>query len=233
MIAGSLWTVPTWMLGSNARRDRRRNMTKRRKKGEGHIYLRGQAYWIKFYANGKPVFESSGSKKLEFAHRLLRKRLGEVDDGLFGAGKGGRVRVAELLDDLEASYAKRGRSYTDFCEPIVRTQLRPYWASLRVTEVTTKRLLDYRSKRLHEKKAVATVNRELALLRRAFNLGDRLRHPRSCLCHISPCCQRITCELAFWSTRNIRRCWSSYLRNCAPCWSSGITRAAALVSCFR
>jgi integrase len=153
-------------------------MTKRRKKGEGHIYLRGQAYWIKFYANGKPVFESSGSKKLEFAHRLLRKRLGEVDDGLFGAGKGGRVRVAELLDDLEASYAKRGRSYTDFCEPIVRTQLRPYWASLRVTEVTTKRLLDYRSKRLHEKKAVATVNRELALLRRAFNLGRQATPPK-------------------------------------------------------
>ena len=74
-------------------------MTRRRKKGEGHTYLRGQVYWIKFYANGKPVFESSGSKKLEPAQRLLRKRLGEVDDGLFGAGKGGRVRVAELLDD--------------------------------------------------------------------------------------------------------------------------------------
>lgn len=44
----------------------------------GCIYKRGKTYWIKYSRNGRPYFESSGSKKHEDAKRLLRLREGDI-----------------------------------------------------------------------------------------------------------------------------------------------------------
>ncbi|MFC1815162.1 hypothetical protein ACFL0M_04300 [Thermodesulfobacteriota bacterium] len=44
----------------------------------GTVYKRGKTYWIKYYRNGKPYYESSGSKKDADAKRLLKKREGEI-----------------------------------------------------------------------------------------------------------------------------------------------------------
>lgn len=47
----------------------------------GCIYRRGKTYWIKYYRNGKPYAESSGSDKLEVAKRALKIREGEISQG--------------------------------------------------------------------------------------------------------------------------------------------------------
>jgi integrase len=149
------------------------------KKGTGHIYTRGATYWVKFYANGAPVYESTKSTKYEDALRLLRRRLTEADDGVFRARRAGRVLVAELLADLLLDYqANNPRSYRDFCEPIVRARLRPFWARYRASQVTTEKLLEYQAMRLGDGRAPGTVNREMALLRRAFNLGKQATPPK-------------------------------------------------------
>lgn len=43
---------------------------------DGHIYKRGNIYWIKYYRGGKPYYESTKSEKESEAKRVLRKRLG-------------------------------------------------------------------------------------------------------------------------------------------------------------
>jgi hypothetical protein len=59
----------------------------RRKRKEivtmGMIYKRGNTFWIKYYRNGKPFYESSGSDKETDAKKLLKSREGSIVDGKF------------------------------------------------------------------------------------------------------------------------------------------------------
>ena len=46
--------------------------------GQGTVYKRGKTYWIKYYQNGKPFYESAKSDKSADAHRLLAERMGRL-----------------------------------------------------------------------------------------------------------------------------------------------------------
>jgi hypothetical protein len=50
------------------------------KKNRG-IYQRGEVWWIKYYRNGRPYYESSKNDKITKAQRLLKKREGEIAKG--------------------------------------------------------------------------------------------------------------------------------------------------------
>lgn len=139
------------------------------RKGAGHVYSRNGIWWIKFYERGQPHFESSESRRREDAQKLLNKRLAEVEEGI--GAQHGRLRVEELLDDLLEFYRRhRPKSYEDFAIPAVK-HLRMYWSNYRVASVTTEKLNAYQDTRKREGAAPATVNHEMALLRRAFRLA--------------------------------------------------------------
>ena len=53
----------------------------------GTIYKRGKTYWLKYYRNGKPYFEISMSAKETDAKKLLKKREGEISEGISGKGR--------------------------------------------------------------------------------------------------------------------------------------------------
>ena len=68
------------------------------------IYKRGQTYWLKYYRNGKPYYESSKSSKETEAKKLLKKREGEISDGKLPGIYFDRVRFDELAEDLLRDY---------------------------------------------------------------------------------------------------------------------------------
>jgi len=137
----------------------------------GHVYCRSGVYWIKFYSNGVPQYESSKSHKESDALRLLKRRLGEVESETYAA-QSGRILVSELLDDLLRDYrANNPKSYTDFAMPVVK-RLRAEFGKHRTSSITTDRLIRYQDER-RQTAANATINREMALLRRAFHLGEQ------------------------------------------------------------
>ena len=49
----------------------------------GSVYRRGNIWWIKFYRNGKPYRESSGSIKKMVAKRFLARKEGDIAKGKF------------------------------------------------------------------------------------------------------------------------------------------------------
>jgi hypothetical protein len=49
----------------------------------GSIYKRGKTLWIKYYRNGKPFYESTGSDKETVAKKRLQSREGAIADGKF------------------------------------------------------------------------------------------------------------------------------------------------------
>jgi hypothetical protein len=42
----------------------------------GMVYKRNKTYWIKYYRNGNPYYETTRSDKENYAKRLLKKREG-------------------------------------------------------------------------------------------------------------------------------------------------------------
>lgn len=84
-------------------------MEKQEKKKHRGIYQRGNIWWIKYYRNGKPYYESSKSDKITKAERLLRKREGEIAEGKFPGIYFDKVRFNDLSEALKRDYRINGK----------------------------------------------------------------------------------------------------------------------------
>jgi hypothetical protein len=67
----------------------------KRPRGTGSIFQFNSKgnWWVKYHRNGKPVRENSHSTKIKDAERLLTKRMGEVEAGVWIAPKTRRIRI--------------------------------------------------------------------------------------------------------------------------------------------
>jgi hypothetical protein len=88
-----------------------------------------------------------------------------------------RTSIDELLDDLLIDYRINDKDY-HWAEGKVRNHLRPAFGALRARKLTTSAVQDYIAPRQRDKAANATINRELALLKRALNLGRKHTPPK-------------------------------------------------------
>jgi integrase len=138
----------------------------------GSVYKRGNTFWIKYYQNGKPYYESTGSAKDADAKRLLKRREGEISQGKHPGIYFDKVRFDELAADFLTDYRvnqkkslKKAEQETD--------HLKGYFGGHRVTQITTPKIQAYIEHRLNKGAANGTINRELAALKRMFNLGAK------------------------------------------------------------
>ncbi len=143
-------------------------------RGFGSIYLRCDTWWIQYSHRGQKFRESSGSGREVDARRLLRRRLEEVGRGRFVGPQQERVLLTDLLDSLRVDYELNGRRSIRSL-PCRLNPLKSAFAGERALDVTEDRIARYVAARLAENYAPATVNRELAALRRAFRLAIRQR----------------------------------------------------------
>jgi integrase len=143
-----------------------------RKPQFGSIYQRGAVWWIKYYRDGRPFYESSESTKYGDAQNLLNQRRAEIFTGTHLAGKARKVLVEDLLDGLERDYKINGKA-VDWCESVIRVHLRPFFGKMRAARLRHDHAEKYIEHRQEEGAQNATINREIALLRRSFSLGRR------------------------------------------------------------
>ena len=142
----------------------------RRKRGDGSIYLRGRIWWIKYSAKGDSVCESSGSDKEVEARKLLKKRMGEIVTGNFIGPDAEKVTVAELADDVVTDYRVNEQ---DSLDKAIRSanRIKAFFGNTKAHSVKGDSVRKYTAQRQEEGAANATINRELAFLKRAFNLA--------------------------------------------------------------
>lgn len=151
--------------------------------GEGNIYLRGKTYWMRYSVDGVSVRVSTETDNAAEARRMLRKKIAELDQGHKPTSLINRTTVADLLVDVQADYKKKKQSA--WGETVIRHLLSdgsPF-RFMKAAAVGTKTLNDYAAWRL-EKVSEPTVNREIALLRRAFSLG--LKHDPPKVARVPP-----------------------------------------------
>ena len=112
------------------------------------------------------------------AQKLLTDRLSKVGRGeQFEIGR--PVTVAELYDALRIFTENNGAGGRAVAGLGWRWKhLAPFFSGMRAANVTTDSVEKYKRQRKDEGAAYATVNRELAVLRRAFNYGKRTTPPK-------------------------------------------------------
>ena len=137
----------------------------------GCIYKRGRIYWIKYSRGGRGYYESSGSRKHGDAKRLLRLREGAIERGLPVTPRVGRVTFEEAAAALVTDYRVNGRRSIDHVQRRVTLGLEPWFRGRRMAQITPDDVQRFVEHRQQAGAANATINRELAALKRMFSLA--------------------------------------------------------------
>lgn len=141
-----------------------------------------KVWWVRYYRNGRRHEESSGSTKKGVAESLLKVREGDIEKGLPVSAKASRLRFEEAAADVVADYKANGRASTSDVEARIRLHLEPFFGGRKMTAINTtavrayvlhRRPVDDDGNLLPGAAAAATVNRELAVLKRAFKLAEQ------------------------------------------------------------
>lgn len=141
-----------------------------KKRGMGCIYRRGKIYWIKYSLHGRPCHESSRSRKEDDAKRLLKKRLGGIEEGRFHGLDAEKIVLKALLEDMITDYKMNGKRSLAKAERS-KKHLLDFFNEARAREITTDRVKAFIVHRQARDISHAEINRELAALKRSFNLG--------------------------------------------------------------
>ncbi len=87
--------------------------------------------------------------------------------------------VSELVTDLISHYKLQGKkTYKKDVESRWENHLKPFFGTLRASEMTTDKQTTYRTERMDAGAAPATVNREMVILHRAFKQAAENEPPK-------------------------------------------------------
>jgi len=151
----------------------------KRERGSGSLKLRGGIFWLRYQHAGTRVEESSGIRDdgtetaRSAALRLLRKKTKLADTPAFVPPAAAKLTFEHLCEMLRADYRRKANRSTGKLDAKLN-HLAEHFAGAKAVSITTKRVTEYADARLASGAKCATVNLELAALRRAFRVAVEL-----------------------------------------------------------
>jgi integrase len=140
----------------------------------GSLKQFGEIWWIRYRVDGKERWESLKTTSLKVAEKkaaVLEDRVGRGEHQPADARKLSFTKLAELV---RADYKAKGNRSTRRLEKAL-DHLSETFGTSRALAITSERVDDYDTSRTDAGAARATINYELAILRRAFRLAVKKR----------------------------------------------------------
>src|SRR5215470_6023049 len=138
----------------------------------GPIRRRGRVWWLQYNHRGKTYRESSHSTRRKDAEALFKRRMAEIGRGRLIGPDAEKTTYEDLEQMLLDHYRTNGLRSLARIEGALQ-HLRSFFSRALALEITADRILRYVVYRQEQRAANATINRELASLRRMFILGER------------------------------------------------------------
>jgi integrase len=126
-------------------------------------------WWIAYTDHGKKIRESSGSINHAVAVRLRKERLSRAWQGKPVGPDVTRTTLGDLMTMLTNDYKANGRKSK--LDPLVHL-CKFFGADCKAVNLTSDRIIAFVAHRQERGAANATINRSLALLKRAFKLAE-------------------------------------------------------------
>jgi integrase len=140
-------------------------------RGTDSIYLRGSTWWMSYFVNGRQIKESTKSTDEAEARRQLKVKIGEA-----AAGKDvipERATINDLCALVLADYRLRKLRDAEILKWRIDAHIKPAVGSLLASRFTPHQVRQYVERRRSESASDATINREMAIVRRGFSLALR------------------------------------------------------------
>ena len=131
------------------------------------------ATWtMKLWVGGKPLKRSAGTTSRAVANKRLEQWKAALRQGTY-VPDADQTRFDDLAALLLDEYRANGRKSLDRVEDAV-DHLRAFFMGCRAQAISTERILAYIRRRQEQEAANATINREMAALKRMFRLGEKV-----------------------------------------------------------
>ena len=130
-----------------------------------------RTWTMKLWVGGKPLKRSSGTTSRAVANKKLEQWKAQVRQGIY-VPDADQTRFEDLAALLINEYRANARKSLDRVEDAVG-HLAAFFKGCRAQAISTDRILAYVRQRQEQEAANATINRELAALKRMFRLGER------------------------------------------------------------
>jgi len=136
------------------------------------LVKRGDVWWMYFTYQGQQVRKSTGTADRRLADAILSKVKVQIVEGQYFERAAAQSHTfTELMDRYEQEHVLRKlrhRGVKGYMK-----NLRAFFGDRTLADITPKLIVAYKNKRYADGVAPATINRELANLKKAFNLALR------------------------------------------------------------
>ncbi|MGA8212638.1 MAG: tyrosine-type recombinase/integrase [Candidatus Sulfotelmatobacter sp.] len=157
----------------------------KRQRGTGSIFLQpgSSIWWYQIWVNGKRERGSTGCRSKREADAFVRRKQAEYSVGL-SSPETQKVTLKALVADVLLRNKNNGNKTVADDESRWKNHLEPFFGHLRATQVSSDLIDRYINKRKSDQTRSktapenGTINRELALLKSAFNHGTEQTPPK-------------------------------------------------------
>jgi integrase len=132
------------------------------------LYKRGQVWHMSFVYKGKRCRKSTGTEDKKLAQRILDKVKGQVAEGKWFQKLPERS-FQEMMQKFLNEHASKKASYRTFMGHV--ENMTAFFGNCSLFQITPRLINEYKNKRHSDGVKSATINRELATLKKAFNLA--------------------------------------------------------------
>jgi integrase len=136
------------------------------------LFKRGKVWWMAMTYQGKQVRRSTGTSDRRLAEAILSKVKVNIIEGRFFDTLEEKERTfEEMMERYQQEHVVKrasARSYRGYVKNLV-----DFFGSSCLAEITPRRVVEYKAKRYADGVGLATINRELAAMKNAFNLAVR------------------------------------------------------------